>query len=857
MTAIPLHATVPEGWFEWPACEPLAGSALDASDMNEAPAGAKGRVRVEGSQFVTADGKRLRLWGANLCAAQNFPDTPAEAKLIATRLARGGVNIVRLHHLDNQWGVQYGQSLWPANRADHSELDAGQLDKLHRLMAELRAVGIYSNLNLKVSKTLSEADGFPPSIVEAKDFNKRVDMFQRRMIDLQKDYARRLLTTKNPYTGLSPVEDPSVAVIELNNENSLLGFWTRDLGRGTHRFPEPFRTELKDLWNAWLARRHASDEALRKAWSEGAGTLGASVLPSSKDWHITTQRGSTITAKRSHGDTVTVLEIKGATGTDWHSQASLGELRLEDGVAYTVELDAFADKERQINVVVGLGLDEGKAGVPWRSMGLYDPLTLGTEPRVQRLSFVAHSVAGEPARLSLNVGQMDGHITVRSLRIAPGALGGGLREGQSPAARSVPIPQEASSAQWADWIHFLADTERAWADELRDFLVNDLKVRAPMVGSQVEYGAITGMNREQRMEFADSHVYWQHPDFSSTTGMWDPKAWTIRNTSQLAEYGERAFGEIGALAMLRVADKPYTVSEYDHPAPSEYVCEMYPVVSTFAARQDWDGIYPFAVDEYGSKDTDGRIMSFFDQHHHPAKWGFSPAASRVFRHGLVAAAPRATLHLGSPLWAESPHTDILWRKAWGPGRITFLDTALGVSDKPGKPGIPASITRHGAASGSPLAVRQDKGGVVYVAADRSVAVLSGHIGGTTQTAGALQVTCGNFGRNFASVMAVALDEAPLSGSARILVTLAGRAENQDMGWNELRTSVGDKWGHGPTIAERVPAEFALTVDGPRKVFALAPDGSRAAEVASCKEKGVLWWSVSEKDRTLHYEIIAQ
>jgi hypothetical protein len=196
------------------------------------PTGAAPCISVRDGHFVTPDDRRVRFWGCNLASSEAFPADAAQAALIARLLAKGGVNLARLHHLDNPWGVDHGGSIWPADRPGHGELDPVQLDRLHRLIAALRDRGIYSNLNLKVSKTLGPADGFASTVTQLANFQKRVDIFDRRMIELQKDYARRLLTTKNPCTGLAPAEDPAVAIVELNNGNTLLGYWTKDLGRG-------------------------------------------------------------------------------------------------------------------------------------------------------------------------------------------------------------------------------------------------------------------------------------------------------------------------------------------------------------------------------------------------------------------------------------------------------------------------------------------------------------------------------------------------------------------------------------------------------------------------------------------------
>ena len=44
---------------------------------------------------------------------------------------------------------------------------------------------------------------------------------------MEKEYARELLSHVNPYTGMSYLKDPVVAVVELNNEDALWRARTR------------------------------------------------------------------------------------------------------------------------------------------------------------------------------------------------------------------------------------------------------------------------------------------------------------------------------------------------------------------------------------------------------------------------------------------------------------------------------------------------------------------------------------------------------------------------------------------------------------------------------------------------------
>jgi hypothetical protein len=851
--ALPLAAAaVPAGWFVWPSVEPVAGSALDTSALNPVPAGASGRVTVKDGAFVAPDGKPVRFFGVNLASDDAFPSA-ADAELLARRLAKAGVNIARLHHLDNPWSVDGGGSIWGPAQHDRQAPNPAQLDKIHRLIATLARHGIYSNLNLKVSKTLSAADGLPESVSQLPDYQKRVDIFDRRMIELQKDYARRLLTTKNPYTGRAPADDPAVAIVEINNENSLLGYFTRDIGRGADRFPEPFREELRTQWNTWLAARYANTAALAAAWADTAAAAPQSILPAAAAWAAKIQPGATATLTPGTDSSSFTVDVDKSAGVNWHVQVTAGALPVEDNAVYTIAFEARAQITGKLSV--GLANDTAtRPGEEWRSFGLLQPVDVSTDWTPVRLVFPVHSVAGSLARLNFDVAERVNRIEIRGLRFTAGAAEGGLRPDQTLEARAIPLPAEPTTRQWADWIAFLAATDRAFAEEMRAFLRDELHVKAPIICSQINFTGITAIDREQSMDFADTHVYWQHPVFGG--GDWNRANWTITNSPMLTVFGPRHFGELGNLAYLRVAGKPYSVSEYDHPATSDFVCEMYPELAIFACRQNWDAVYAFDLGSYGTRNPDGRITGYFDQINHPAKWSLAPFATRVFRSGLVAPATAvAELRPGNPVWGEAMHLDMLWAKLNPDKPFDFLDCRLQVNDRP--TAEKTTLVRSGTDDASPAQLVQAPQGQVLTASVPQASVATGFLGGANVVAGPLHVVCPRFGRDFATVAAVALDGLSLPSSKRVLVTVVARAENQKMKWNKTRTSVGTGWGRGPTIAERVPATIELPVSGERTVYALRPDGTRARKVKTTYANAILSFTVSPKDNTLHYELVAE
>jgi hypothetical protein len=261
------------------AWESAADSPVSMAFLLEAPAGKTGFIRVAGGHLVRPSGARFRIWGVNLTSRANFPDKQA-APQIAAHLARCGVNCVRLHFLD----LFAPSGLLDSARNDSQAFDAGQLDRLDFFVAELKQRGIYTDLNLNVGRRYKPGDAVRDA--DLLGFGKAATYFNRRLVELQKQYARDLLTHRNPYTGNEYRNEPAVALVELVNENSLVESWfaNRLLGQQTRKatgtwldIPASYEKELTDLYQVWLREHRPPQELaeLRKA----AGVPGDAAIP--------------------------------------------------------------------------------------------------------------------------------------------------------------------------------------------------------------------------------------------------------------------------------------------------------------------------------------------------------------------------------------------------------------------------------------------------------------------------------------------------------------------------------------------------------------------------------------------------
>ena len=200
----------------------VAGSVLDFSRYLDAPAGKYGPVIVtEDGHFAFRDApeKRIRFFGPNLIDSAVYLDK-ALADDFVTKATRLGYNTVRFHHFEN--------ALLDPHASDSLTFDPKALDKFDYLFAELKKHGIYLCLDLYASRATRRGDNVKE--IAGRKFEQPFVMkwlipLSESAMDNWKEFARRLLTHRNPYTGLTYAEDPALYSLNLVNENPLVILW--------------------------------------------------------------------------------------------------------------------------------------------------------------------------------------------------------------------------------------------------------------------------------------------------------------------------------------------------------------------------------------------------------------------------------------------------------------------------------------------------------------------------------------------------------------------------------------------------------------------------------------------------------
>lgn len=255
--------------------EPNKG-ILDYSHLLDAPAGKHGFVEAKNGHLYFEDGERARFLGFNVAARSNTPDHETADKM-AERFASMGVNLIRLHAADAPVGEEAGSwsSCKEAPLLDYAggnsrKFNPEGLERFDYFAAKLKEKGIYLHIDLIVAREFQPGDemdypGGAPSCI------KRYAMYNERMIELQKEYAKELLCHVNPYTGLALVDDPAVVTVQINNEDSAIK-WVMEADASEQM--KPYRDEVQSRFNHFLLMKYHTRERLKEAWTnEGRCTL--------------------------------------------------------------------------------------------------------------------------------------------------------------------------------------------------------------------------------------------------------------------------------------------------------------------------------------------------------------------------------------------------------------------------------------------------------------------------------------------------------------------------------------------------------------------------------------------------------
>lgn len=248
-------ADTAEGWI--PLRETVLtvrpGSALDFSSL--VPVGRAGRygwARVLPSGHIGFEKRPTaqRFFAASLTFLSLNGGIPnnIDSDQLVEQLRLTGYNLVRLHFIDAQ--------LMTGRNKDF-DFDAEQLDRLRYLLAALARNGIYWLADGLTSNNAAYGDVQPHRWV--KKYRSKLELLTTEVgFQHWAALVQRLWGSRNPYTGIAPLNDPAMLGLILVNEGSLGYLATIEGNRYSADLVQPF--------NVWLRTRYKTDAMLKTAW---------------------------------------------------------------------------------------------------------------------------------------------------------------------------------------------------------------------------------------------------------------------------------------------------------------------------------------------------------------------------------------------------------------------------------------------------------------------------------------------------------------------------------------------------------------------------------------------------------------
>ncbi|MDP8230606.1 MAG: hypothetical protein P9L93_05830 [Candidatus Gorgyraea atricola] len=248
-----------ENWFPfyipWNYCQ---DSRLDFSFLLDAPAGSHGFLTVKDGHFYFEDGKKARFWGVNIHSDTACFPTRKQAEDVSKRLAQLGCNAVRMHFLDNE--APHG--IIASHRNDSQHLSESQMDKLDYFIYQLKQNGIYVCFDvLGLGVRRFKKDDMVPELKDMPRGARGISFFNKRIIELSKKFAFDFLSHVNPYTGVSYLDEPAIAFVEMTNENSIFF-------KSCRNFSPYYENEIEGLWKKWLVDNDKNLDGDWAHWSE-------------------------------------------------------------------------------------------------------------------------------------------------------------------------------------------------------------------------------------------------------------------------------------------------------------------------------------------------------------------------------------------------------------------------------------------------------------------------------------------------------------------------------------------------------------------------------------------------------------
>jgi hypothetical protein len=389
-----------------------------------------------------------------------------------------------------------------------------------------------------------------------------------------------------------------------------------------------------------------------------------------------------------------------------------------------------------------------------------------------------------------------------------------------------------------------------------------------ILDSQVNYGSFFSYEREYfYSDIIDIHGYWEHPSFEKGFS-WNKGHYSIKNTPMIKS---PTFGTFNSIKKGKCYNKPFTISEYNHPFPSEHIHEKFALFGSWSAYHDYDAIYQFSYDQSPNE----FMSSYFSMATNPIDFAMSPYIALAFRKNYVEKSKnnvKVKLTKGyilEKMKDKNYNMNQFLENYFYGGWNAIYEVEILNDSKIVEPVIETNINISDKGYFMNDQIQWNNSNIgnnaYYNVKTKKYITLTGFLGNSKMNIDnnlgeliniklklneSLNETC--------TIGLVSLDDKNLDISGKLLLTIVGKIRNTNQTWNENRTStyqVG--WGQAPILAQYIEMNAVLKFKDKEKpkVYSINRYGELNKEFVLEGENNN-WILKSDKDNpTLNYYII--
>lgn len=436
------------------------------------------------------------------------------------------------------------------------------------------------------------------------------------------------------------------------------------------------------------------------------------------------------------------------------------------------------------------------------------------------------------------------------------------KRSKDPAFAEIPdkMPLDMSGKAGSAVALFVADTEAKMVARMKAFLRDEIGCRALI--SNYNCGAHyvpLQLVREALYDYVDDHFYVDHPQFLE-------KKWSLPSRCGNENPIKSGCRTPCSVAFTRLADKPFTVSEFNFAAPGMFRGVGGILTGAMAALQDWSALWRFAYSHRLEHMLDGEgPISYFDVSTDPLAQATERASICLFLRGDLApstekvsvllppgevSALKGEVTRVAPEWSAAAwHVQVGTRVA-GPGAAG--ERAVSFADAYG----PKAVSQAALTNVSSALVMDQARGAFSINTARTC---GGFAEEGAVDAGPLKFRVTG---SPATVWVSSLDNSPVTTSGRLLLTHLTDVQNTGVRYGERARKTLLAVGKLPHLVRVGQADVALALKAPESygVYALATNGRRLEKLATTVVGGALRFTASVASPSgarMLYEIVKE